>query len=63
MLGSGAVERKIKLKLMILLYDLVLNDDGIDTNRPFYVRDQLCEDMKLINHLLLNIWNANVEAP
>jgi len=48
--GEGAVLRKIKLKLKILLYDLVLNDDNIMQD-PFYVRDALGKDIFLLNHL------------
>merc|ERR1712226_859111 len=48
--GEGAVLRKIKLKLKILLYDLVLNDDNIMQD-PFYVRDTLGKDIFLLNHL------------
>jgi len=48
--GEGAVLRKIKLKLKILLYDLVLNDDNIMQD-PFHVRDTLGKDIFLLNHL------------
>ena len=38
MFGSPAQTRKIRLKLLQLLYDLILNDDSI-YNDGFYVRD------------------------
>jgi len=47
-LGSGAIQRKIKLKLRILLYDLVLNDDNINQDEPFYVRDAIFKDEALV---------------
>jgi len=46
--GSGAIQRKIKLKLRILLYDLVLNDDNINQEEPFYVRDAITKDEALV---------------
>jgi len=48
--GQGATLRKLKLKLKILLYDVVLNDDNI-MDDPFYVRDTLGKDIFLLNHL------------
>lgn len=48
--GEGANLRKIKLKLKILLYDVVLNDDNI-MDDPFHVRDTLGKDIFLLNHL------------
>lgn len=62
-LGSGAIQRKIKLKLRILLYDLVLNDDNINQEEPFYVRDAIAKDEALVQHLLDTISNANFEVP
>lgn len=62
-LGQGAVQRKIRMKLLNLLNDLVLNDDNINLEDPFYVRDQVNNDALLVQHLLDIISNANVEAP
>jgi len=60
--GQGANLRKIKLKLKILLYDIVLNDDNI-MDDPFYVRDTLGKDIFLLNHLFDTIQSANFESP
>merc|ERR1712018_225654 len=61
--GQGAIQRKIKLKLKILLYDLVLNDDGIKQDEPFYVRDTVTSDEPLLQHLLDTLKHANLQAP
>jgi len=56
--GQGATLRKIKLKLKILLNDIILNDDYIMED-PFYVRDTLGKDTNLLNHLFETIQGAN----
>lgn len=61
--GQGAVCRKIKLKLRILLYDLVLNDDNIKQDEPFHVRDTIINDEPLLQHLLDTIQFANLQTP
>jgi len=60
--GEGATLRKIKLKLKILLYDLVLNDDSIMTENPFHVRDTIGNDVPLLNCLLESIQTANLQS-
>jgi len=60
--GEGATLKKIKLKLKILLYDVVLNDDNI-MDDPFYVRDALGKDIFLLNHLFDAIQSANFDSP
>jgi hypothetical protein len=60
--GEGANLRKMKLKLKILLYDVVLNDDNI-MDDPFHVRDTLGKDIFLLNHLFDTIQSANFESP
>jgi len=52
----------MKLKLKILLYDVVLNDDNI-MDDPFHVRDTLGKDIFLLNHLFDTIQSANFESP
>ena len=59
-LGDGAYPRKIRLKLLQLLNDLVVNDDGI-INDGFHVRDTLIKDLKLVSELLAIILDAKVE--
>ena len=46
MYGEGVNPRKIKLKLLQLLYDLLVNDDSI-INDGFHVRDALGKGKKL----------------
>jgi len=60
--GEGAILRKIKLKLKILLYDIVLNDDAIMED-PYYVRDTLGKDVFLLNNLFESIQNSNLQSP
>ena len=40
MCGQGAQLRKMRLKLLSLTYDLVLNDEGIDSKRREVVRSK-----------------------
>ena len=60
MCGQGATLRKIKLKLLILLKDLVVNDDSI-LNDGFYVRKTLSKDTQLIDYILDNLRKANIK--
>jgi len=61
--GQGPILKKLKLKLKILLYDLVLNDDSIMPENPYYVRDEILKDEKLMNNLFTVISNANFDTP
>jgi len=36
---------------------------NIKTEEPFYVRNALCEDLPLVQHLFDTISNANLEMP
>ena len=60
--GEGAILRKIKLKLKILLNDFVLNDDNINEATPTLVRDTCCNVERLLNNLAETIKNADLEA-
>ena len=60
--GEGAESRKIRLKLLNLLYDLILNDDSI-INDGFFVRDTVGNDAALVGHLIETISTADVKAP
>ena len=62
-LGTGAIARKIKLKLRGLLYDFVLNDDNIVPAQPTLVRDALSGNSELKQSLFATIANANLDAP
>ena len=53
--------RKIRLKLLQLLNDFVVNDDSI-LNDGCYVRETVGQDRNLIRRLLLTISNAKLET-
>merc|ERR1711971_503635 len=60
--GNDAQLRKIKLKLVQLLYDLLLNDDSI-LNDGFVVRDAVGKNFPLVESLLRIITNSNLVQP
>lgn len=62
MYGEGAILRKIKLKLRILLYDFALNDDSIIKTNPFHVRDAILNDAPLMKAIFESITNANLDV-
>ena len=53
--------RKIRLRLLQLLNDFIVNDDGI-LNDGCYVREIVGQDRNLIRRLLLTISNAKLET-
>ena len=62
-IGQGANARKIKLKVLALLYDLVLNDDTIFSEQPFLVRDTVLNDANLLNHFFNSLVKGNLAMP
>lgn len=50
-LGKGSESRKIRIKTMQLVYDMLLNDDGI-INNGRSVRTRLGGDLEFISKLL-----------
>ena len=61
MYGTGAQVRRIRIKLLQLLYDLVINDETI-VNDGYFVRDTLAADARLIPHLLMDLKNSDVTS-
>lgn len=59
--GTGALPRKIRLKLLQLIYDFVNNDDSI-INDGYHVRRVYGADKKLIARILDAIKNFNIES-
>ena len=59
--GQAAQLRKIKLKLLQLLYDFVLNDDSI-INDGFYVRDYMCNHPEIISRIIQILQESSLEA-
>ena len=52
------LDRKIKLKLIQLLNDFVLNDDSI-LDFGFHIRNELTKDQETMAHLIDSIKNSN----
>ena len=57
--GNDAQNRKIKLKLLQLLNDLVLNDDSILPGGT-QIRDLYCQHEELIEKLLVIIESSDI---
>ena len=57
--GEGAGRRRIRLKLLQLIYDFALNDDSIVDN-GFFIRDTLIKDPHFIDVLLDEIQQSDV---
>ena len=53
--------RKIRLKLLQLCYDLILNDDSIFAG-GFVVRNYFGKNKEFIKHLLTTLENADLET-
>ena len=53
--------RKIKLKLIQILYDLLLNDDSI-INDGMYVRYTVGENEKLVKYLIKQVRESDVDC-
>ena len=58
--GNKAQMRKIRLKLLQLLYDLCLNDDSIMPG-GYHIRDTYCQHESLLTTLLSIIKNAAIQ--
>ena len=59
MIGEGAQRRKLKLKLVQLLGDLIQNDDSID-NDGYTVRNFVAGNNTLITALLETVKNSDL---
>ena len=52
---------RLKKKIVNLIHDLVLNDDGIYDENPFFVRAYFCGDQNLLESLKGAIANADLQ--
>ena len=59
--GQAAQLRKIKLKLIQLLFDFILNDDSI-INDGFYVRGYMCNHPEIIPRIIQILQESSLEA-
>ena len=59
--GQAAQLRKIRLKLIQLLYDFVLNDDSI-INDGFYVRGFMCNHQEIIPRIIKILQDSSLEV-
>ena len=52
---------RLKKRVMNLINDLVTNDDGIFEEQPFFVRDNFCQDINVLNTLAGILTGANLK--
>ena len=53
---------RLRKKIMILINDLVINDDGIfEEENPFFVREHFCGDQDFLNQLQSCLVNAELQ--
>ena len=62
MCGQGPQLRKIRLKLLSLAYDLVLNDEGIDSKRREVIRSRLGQNDQFVGRLLEIIQDSDIKS-
>lgn len=58
---NQAFTMRLKKKVMNLVNDLVINDDGIFEENPFYVREHFCSDSEFLNQLQHCLVNADLQ--
>ena len=51
---------RLKKKVVNLIYDLVVNDDGIFEDNPFHVRQHFCDDQAFLEKLRVTLTNAQL---
>ena len=51
---------RLKKKVVNLIYDLVVNDDGIFEDNPFHVRQHFCGDQAFLEKLRVTLANAQL---
>lgn len=51
---------RLRMNIYRLVYDLVLNDDGIFEDEPFYVREKLCQREDFLHALALQLSSSSV---
>ena len=52
---------RLRKKIMILIKDLVINDDGIFEENPFFVREHFCSDQDFLNQLQSCLVHAELQ--
>ena len=58
---NQAFTMRLRKKIMILINDLVINDDGIFEENPFFVREHFCADQEFLNQLQSCLVNAELQ--
>ena len=60
--NDSPILHKIQIKLKVMLYDFILNDDNIIKDDPTFIRDKLSNDKALMLNLFNSIEYANLKA-
>ena len=58
---NQAFTMRLKKKVMNLVSDLVINDDGIYEENPFFVREHFCNDSEFLTQLQNCLVNADLQ--